>query len=646
VYQKVTQFLPGSFEAFYHGTSGRLLRYAYGLTGDMAEAQDFTQEAYARAWQRWMRLRDYDNPESWLRLVVTRLATDRWRWLGLRRQSTRPAGGDAGGDAFGDAVPGPSEDLVLLITELKRLPMQQRRALVLHYLLDRPVADIAEETGVSINTVKSWLLRGRANLAAQLAEPALPAQGLPAQGLPAQGLPAQGLPAQGLPAQTELFAETVPVEAIEARGRRAKRRRATMRSIIAFLTTAAATAAYFLFGQVPPPEPIGPDQFVPYGYEPRIAVAALDEQRAYLSWHGVDGQSKAGIIDLKRNKLIGKPIDLGRWDDMFGLVGLGDGGVHFLGANDSGNAQDWALFTVDPNTGQLLWRYNSEAQDAARFVLRQAVVFVQAGPNGHVTALDTRTGRPKWTLDEPLADVTVRADGQRLALLSPDGTLRVRDPATGRVLNELSGVPVPPPRGQFLYMLIEDYLYVSTEDSVSRLALAGGRQAQKIAEFSQGDVAGCGGDICVGGIAPPGEPSQVIILDKASGRELRRLKARMLGRPETSARGMIFLGEPLGSSIVYDFQGVGISPPDMAGRTAHWFGDDRLLLIRGKNPGLSDGGPGAAAENAFVLRAELSVYSFETRKETSLGEVVLRGDCGTAKAMIVCPTETGFRTYH
>ncbi|HCU50479.1 MAG TPA: hypothetical protein DGG94_11880 [Micromonosporaceae bacterium] len=31
------------------------MRFAYGLTGDLAEAQDFTQEAYARAWQRWRR---------------------------------------------------------------------------------------------------------------------------------------------------------------------------------------------------------------------------------------------------------------------------------------------------------------------------------------------------------------------------------------------------------------------------------------------------------------------------------------------------------------------------------------------------------------------------------------------------------------
>ena len=54
------------FDAFYRDTSRRLVRYAYGLTGDAAEAQDLVQEAYARAWQRWRRVSGYDNAEAWL----------------------------------------------------------------------------------------------------------------------------------------------------------------------------------------------------------------------------------------------------------------------------------------------------------------------------------------------------------------------------------------------------------------------------------------------------------------------------------------------------------------------------------------------------------------------------------------------------
>jgi RNA polymerase sigma-70 factor (ECF subfamily) len=155
------------FDGFYRDTSRRLLRYAYGLTGDPAEAQDLVQEAYARAWQRWRRLAGYEDPEAWLRLVVNRLSSDRWRRLGVRRARAAASG------PVPHAAP-PSEDTVLLVRAMRTLPVAHRRALALHYLLDRSVADIAAETGASAGTVKSWLSRGRAGLAAVLGTAATP----------------------------------------------------------------------------------------------------------------------------------------------------------------------------------------------------------------------------------------------------------------------------------------------------------------------------------------------------------------------------------------------------------------------------------------------------------------------------------------
>jgi RNA polymerase sigma-70 factor, ECF subfamily len=149
------------FDDFYRDTSRRLARYAYGLTGDPGDAQDLVQEAYARAWQRWKRLADYEDREAWLRLVVNRLSADRWRRLGVRQ--TRAAA-----EPPPPTSPPPSEDAVLLIRAMRTLPLAHRRALALHYLLDRSVAEIAHETGSSVGTVKSWLSRGRAGLAAAL----------------------------------------------------------------------------------------------------------------------------------------------------------------------------------------------------------------------------------------------------------------------------------------------------------------------------------------------------------------------------------------------------------------------------------------------------------------------------------------------
>jgi RNA polymerase sigma-70 factor (ECF subfamily) len=150
-----------SFDECYRGTSRRLLSYAYALTGDWAQAQDLTQEAYMRAWRQWGRLSAYDDVEGWLRLVVSRLATDLWRRLQRWRGAMRLLGPAA------DTAPA-DESAVLLQRALHGLPTVQRKALALHYLFDMPVAQIALDAGVPVGTVKSWLSRGRNSLAAAL----------------------------------------------------------------------------------------------------------------------------------------------------------------------------------------------------------------------------------------------------------------------------------------------------------------------------------------------------------------------------------------------------------------------------------------------------------------------------------------------
>jgi RNA polymerase sigma-70 factor (ECF subfamily) len=57
---------------------------------------------------------------------------------------------------------------VALVEALRKVPAEQRRALVLYHLCDLSVAQIAAETGVSAGTVKARLARGRAALAPYL----------------------------------------------------------------------------------------------------------------------------------------------------------------------------------------------------------------------------------------------------------------------------------------------------------------------------------------------------------------------------------------------------------------------------------------------------------------------------------------------
>jgi RNA polymerase sigma-70 factor (ECF subfamily) len=86
---------------------------------------------------------------------------NRWRSLRGRASAYRRHG-------VVPSVPGPSEDTVLLVTALRRLPEAQRLAIVLHHVLGLPVASVAAETGVPVGTVKARLSRGRQALAALL----------------------------------------------------------------------------------------------------------------------------------------------------------------------------------------------------------------------------------------------------------------------------------------------------------------------------------------------------------------------------------------------------------------------------------------------------------------------------------------------
>jgi RNA polymerase sigma-70 factor (sigma-E family) len=147
-----------SFDDFYRGSRHRVATFLYAICGDRTEAQDAAQEAYARAWQRWPVISTYDEPEAWVRAVAYRLVMNRWRkarnrLIAYRRHGPAP-----------DTAP-PGDDVVALVVALRQLPPEQRHAITLHHLLDLPVAEVARETGVSANTIKARLARGRRTLA-------------------------------------------------------------------------------------------------------------------------------------------------------------------------------------------------------------------------------------------------------------------------------------------------------------------------------------------------------------------------------------------------------------------------------------------------------------------------------------------------
>ncbi|MFI7541354.1 SigE family RNA polymerase sigma factor [Actinoplanes sp. NPDC049599] len=152
------------FDAFYQASARRMVLYLYAVCGDVAEAQDFAQESYARAWQHWPRVSALDDPEGWVRTVGWRLAANRWR--GLRRRWAAQA--RMGPPDVVTASPSP--DRVAVVAALQRLPAAQRQAVALHYLLDMSVQEIAHSTGTPTGTIKARLSRARTALAGLLGD--------------------------------------------------------------------------------------------------------------------------------------------------------------------------------------------------------------------------------------------------------------------------------------------------------------------------------------------------------------------------------------------------------------------------------------------------------------------------------------------
>ncbi|MBX6748760.1 MAG: SigE family RNA polymerase sigma factor [Micromonosporaceae bacterium] len=151
-----------AFDALYQAHYRDLVALLHALTGDLGDAQDLAQDVFCRAWQRWRAIAGYDDPVAWLRRVAVNLATSRFR---RRRTADRHLARQQV-----EVVPALQPDHVALVAALRTLPTNQRTAMVLHYLVDLPVADVAQELGVPVGTVKAWLSRGRTALATQLSE--------------------------------------------------------------------------------------------------------------------------------------------------------------------------------------------------------------------------------------------------------------------------------------------------------------------------------------------------------------------------------------------------------------------------------------------------------------------------------------------
>jgi RNA polymerase sigma-70 factor (ECF subfamily) len=146
-------------QAFFQASYSRLLGPLALIAGDHADAEDALQEAFVRLVPRWSKVSRYDRPEAWVRRVALRILSNRRRDRARQVAASRSAAMVATSSA---------QRADSALDELSHLPLAHRQVIVLHYVLDLPVEDIAVELDVPVGTVKSRLARARAALAAHL----------------------------------------------------------------------------------------------------------------------------------------------------------------------------------------------------------------------------------------------------------------------------------------------------------------------------------------------------------------------------------------------------------------------------------------------------------------------------------------------
>jgi DNA-directed RNA polymerase specialized sigma24 family protein len=152
------------FDRWYAREHPRVFAACAALTGEVDEAGEATDEAFARALARWTAVSAMLSPGGWVQVV----ALNHLRRNLRRRSAERRLARLFHGEPVVVKPPIPDPDLWACVAQL---PGRQRAAIVLRYVHDLPEAAISESMGISRGTVASTLAAARASLQQRVAQP-------------------------------------------------------------------------------------------------------------------------------------------------------------------------------------------------------------------------------------------------------------------------------------------------------------------------------------------------------------------------------------------------------------------------------------------------------------------------------------------
>ncbi len=148
---------PVSFEEFFEIERDRLFRVLCVIAGSRHEAEDLSQEAFARVWERWDEIGAMANPTGYLHRTAMNLFRSRFRRARLAAQrALEPA---PARDEF-QVV----DDRQVVLHALSMLPPRQRAAIVLIEVLRYTAEEASGMLGVRASTVRALHFQARASL--------------------------------------------------------------------------------------------------------------------------------------------------------------------------------------------------------------------------------------------------------------------------------------------------------------------------------------------------------------------------------------------------------------------------------------------------------------------------------------------------
>lgn len=139
------------FDEFYESYFDRVARALTLAGADRDLARDATQEGFARALRQWRKVREMERPDGWVYVVSMNQLRDQQR-RSERRRERAPTSDDGAVDNTRAVA-----TRVSVRHAIALLPMRQRQAVVLRYLADLPIADVADAMGCATGTVKATL---------------------------------------------------------------------------------------------------------------------------------------------------------------------------------------------------------------------------------------------------------------------------------------------------------------------------------------------------------------------------------------------------------------------------------------------------------------------------------------------------------